>query len=232
MAGPRGRRMLLTANGICNDTLLHTLTSLVDRPLAESRLMVVLTATLGSDGDKRWLIDSLAHLAGLGWTSIDLVDVAAPTPDLSDRFEAADVVYVQGGNQYVLAAAIERNGLAPMFEQVSREKVYVGQSAGSMIWSRHLADGVAVFGDAGEAAVTGSAPTAPLPLLDVYLKPHLAPSVMPERTEAWARERAASAAYPIWFVDDSSAVLVTGADASVVTTVGEGRVLKLNDLNP
>ncbi|MFD4328091.1 hypothetical protein ACFWQC_25900 [Nocardioides sp. NPDC058538] len=102
MLEPRGRRMLLTANGICNDTLLHTLTDLVDRPLAECRLLVVLTATLGSDGDKRWLIDSLAHLAGLGWTSIDLVDVAAPTPDLGERFEAADVVYVQGGNQYVL----------------------------------------------------------------------------------------------------------------------------------
>lgn len=221
--------MLLTANGVANDTLLQALTGLVDKPLPECRLLVVLTATLGSTGDKRWLIDSLAHLAELGWTSIDLVDIAAPTPDLEERFGAADVVYVHGGNQYALAAAIERNGLVPLFEQVSREKVYVGQSAGSMIWSRRLADGVAVFGDADEAAGAGTAATAPLPLLDVYLKPHLAPSVMPERTEEWARERASAATYPIWFIDDASAVLVTGADAPVVATVGEGRVLKLND---
>lgn len=224
--------MLLTANGLANDTLVRTLASLVRQPFTECRLLVVLTATLGSDGDKRWLIDSLAHLARLGWTSIDLVDVAAPTPDLGERFDAADVVYVQGGNQYVLAAAIERHGLAPMFEQVSREKVYVGQSAGSMIWSRHLADGVGVFADGEEAARAGLDPIAPLPLLDVYLKPHLAPSVMPERTEEWARERASTVTYPIWFIDDASAVLVTGADAPVVATVGEGRVLKLNDLTP
>lgn len=70
------------------------------------------------------------------------------------------MVHVQGGNQYVLAAAIERHGLAPMFEQVSREKVYVGQSAGSMIWSRHLADGVPVFADGEEAARAGLNPIA------------------------------------------------------------------------
>lgn len=221
--------MLLTANGLINGTLLETLTGLVDKPLTECRLLVVLTATLGSEGDKRWLVDSLARLADLDWAYLDLIDIAAPSPDLAGRFEAADVVYVQGGNQYVLATAIERNGLAPLFEQVSHEKVYVGHSAGSMIWSRHLAEGVAVFGDAEEAASAGVTTTAPLPLLDVYLKPHLAPSVMPERTEEWARERAASATYPVWFIDDASAVLVTGADTPEIATVGEGRVLRLND---
>lgn len=107
--------------------------------------------------------------------------------------------------------------------------MYVGLSAGSMILSRHLADGVAVFGDEDDVDDVGlTEVTSPLGRFDWYLKPHLDVPHTPERTEAWARARAASAAFPIWFLDDDSALLVRGEPGcESVEPVGEGRALLL-----
>lgn len=222
--------MLLTSDGI-RDVALHTaLADLLGRPFAQARLVVVLTASLAVDGDKGWLLDDLARMRSLGWAEVDLVDLhTLPAATLTERLRAADVVYVHGGNQYNLAAAIERQGLADLFEEIRQTKVYVGLSAGSMIWSRHLAAGVAVFGDEGQVREVGLATaTAPLPVFDWYLKPHLDGALDPERTEPWARARAAVADFPIWFLADSSALLVRGErGAESVELVGEGRGLLL-----
>ncbi|MBO0842496.1 MAG: Type 1 glutamine amidotransferase-like domain-containing protein [Nocardioides sp.] len=220
-------RMLLTSAGISNETLRAALADLLGRPFNEARLAVVLTASLAVPGDKTWLLDDLARLRALWWAEIDVVDLHTLLPDgVAARLRAADVVYVHGGNQYNLAAAIDRRGLALLFRELVQTKVYVGLSAGSMILSRHLADGVAVFGDEDEVRDVGlRAATSPLPLFDWYLKPHLD---SPDRPETWARERAAAADFPIWFLDDASALLVRGERGSEsVELVGEGRGLLL-----
>lgn len=222
--------MLLTSEGIRNRTLRTVLADLLGRPFAEARLVVVLTASLAGPGDKGWLLDDLARMRALGWAEVDLVDLhTLPPAPLADRLHAADAVYVHGGNQYNVVAAIERQGLADLFEDLLATKVYLGLSAGSMIFSRHLPDGVAVFGDEDDVRDVGltSVPT-PMARFDWYLKPHLDAAHSPERTEPWARARAAAADFPIWFLDDDSALLVRGErGAESVELVGEGRGLLL-----
>lgn len=228
-------RMLLTSEGIRNETLRSALAALVGRPFGETRLAVVITASLAVPGDKGWLLDDLARMRALGWSELDLVDLhTLPAAGVAARLRAADVVYVNGGNQYNVTAAIERQGLVDVFEEILRTKVYVGLSAGSMILSRRLADGVAVFGDEDDVDAVGLAEvTSPLGRFDWYLKPHLDAPHSPERTEAWARARAAEAAFPIWFLDDESALLVRGESGQeTVEPVGEGRALLLEPGQP
>lgn len=228
-----GRRLLLTSAGLRNDTLRSALAALVGVPFAQAHVVVVLTASLAEPGDKRWLLADLVGLESLGWATFDLVDLhTIPGPALAQRLRAADVVYVHGGNHYNLLAAIERRHLAGLFEEILATRVYVGVSAGSMILSARMDDASArIFDDAEDAARVGLDTVRPaLRVFDWYLKPHLDSPSFPERSEDWARARAAAADFPVWYVDDESALRITGAPgAERVEVVGEGRALLLGD---
>lgn len=221
------QRLLLTSAGLRNQTLYAELGELLGRPFEEARVVVVLTASLAEPGDKRWLLDDLAGLSRLGWAELDLIDLNTIAPDdVRRRMGGADVVYVHGGNQYSLVAAIARHGLDDAFEEVRRSAVYVGVSAGSILVCERLDDeSVAVFGDADMRDAAGlDAVAPPLGWLPGYVKPHLNSASFTERTEAWAHERARAAAFPIWFLDDGSALRVRGDEVEVV---GEGEALLL-----
>ena len=105
--------------------------------------------------------------------------------------------------------------------------MYVGVSAGSILACQRLDDESAVvFGDEDMRDAAGiDAVTPPLGWLPGYVKPHLNSAHFSERTEPWARERAAAASFPIWFLDDDSALRVRGEE---VIVVGEGEPLRLD----
>jgi dipeptidase E len=92
-----------------------------------------------------------------------------------DRLLHADVIYVEGGSHYHLARSITGNGLVGSFLKALEDRVYVGVSAGSMIFSRYLDERSAdVMGDAADLHVLGATTLEPpFGLFDWYLKPHL-----------------------------------------------------------
>ncbi len=142
------------------------------------------------------------------------------------RLRAADVLYVAGGNHYHLADAFTSGGFAPLLRELLDEQVYVGESAGSMIFTPHLATGPSAMRDRDQLELLGlDAVTAPVELFDWYLKPHLGSPDSPERTDAWAAERAALLGVPAWFIDDDTALLVRDPDAGP-DVVSEGRWLR------
>jgi dipeptidase E len=100
--------------------------------------------------------------------------------------------------------------------------VYVGVSAGSMIFSQHLTEHSAdVIGDTADLHVLGATTVEPpFGLFDWYLKPHLYSPGFPERDDAWADRIAGRAGFPIYFIDDETAVRVSGDKVDVVS---EGR---------
>ena len=113
------QRLLLTSAGLQNPTLVAELATLLGRPFEGARVVVVLTASLAEPGDKRWLLDDLARLSDLGWAELDLIDLnTIAAAEVRQRLSGADVVYVHGGNQYSLVAAISRHGLTEVFEEV------------------------------------------------------------------------------------------------------------------
>lgn len=91
-----------------------------------------------------------------------------------------------------------------------------------MIFSRNLGErSVDVMGDVVDLHVLGvTTVDPPFELFGWYLKPHLYSPDFPERTDAWADRIAARADFPVYFIDDETAIHVDGDEMDVVS---EGR---------
>ncbi|MFJ6983032.1 MULTISPECIES: Type 1 glutamine amidotransferase-like domain-containing protein [unclassified Streptomyces] len=215
--------LLLTASGLRNETLRDALRDMVGKPLGSANVVFVPTASVAESGDHGWVLQDMNRLHGLGWREFDILELnGLPRHLVLDRLRHADVVYVEGGSHYHLARSITGNGLAEDFRELLESRVYVGVSAGSMIFSRHLtAHSAEVIGDAADLHVLGATDVEPpFGLFDWYLKPHLDSPDFPERDDAWADRIVERADFPIYFIDDETAVRVRDGEVDVVS---EGR---------
>ena len=216
-------KLLLTSAGLCNETLRHALHELLGEPFASANIVYVPTASVAAPGDHGWFVADLTRLHGLGWREFDILELnGLPRQMVLDRLLHADVIYAGGGNQYHLARSITGNGLADDLLKALEDRVYVGVSAGSMIFSRNLNERSAdVVGDAADLRALGvTTLDPPLGLFEWYLKPHLYSPYFPERGDDWADRIAARADFPIYFIDDQTGIRVNGDRTDVVS---EGR---------
>lgn len=212
--------LLLTSSGLRNEALRDALREMLGKPFGSANVVYVPTASLAEPGDHGWFVEDLNRLYGLGWREFDVLELnGLPQRMVLDRLRHADVVYAGGGNHYHLARSITGNDLAESFLEALESRVYVGLSAGSMIFSRNLTEHSAdVIGDAADLHVLGATTVAsPFGLFDWYLKPHLDSPDFPERDDAWADRIVARADFPIYFIDDETAVRVRGEKVDVVS---------------
>jgi len=216
-------KLLLTSTGLHNQTQRDALHDLLGKPFASANVVFVPTASLAEPGDHSWFIADLNRLYGLGWREFDILELnGLPRQMVLDRLMHADVIYVEGGSHYHLARSITGNGLADGLRHALEDRVYVGVSAGSMIFSRNLNEHSAdIIGDTADLHVLGATTLEPpLGLFDWYLKPHLYSPNFPERGDDWADRIAARADFPIYFIDDDTAIRVDGDETDIVS---EGR---------
>jgi dipeptidase E len=215
--------LLLTAAGLRNETLQGALRDMLGKPFGSANVVYVPTASLAEPGDHTWFVAHLNRLHGLGWRQFDVLELnGLPRPMVLDRLLAADVIYVEGGNHYHLARSITGNHLADGFLEALKDRVYVGVSAGSMIFSRNLtAHSADVIGDAADLHALGATNLEPpFGLFDWYLKPHLYSPDFPERDDTWADRITARADFPLYFIDDDTALRIRDGKIDVIS---EGR---------
>ncbi|GIJ46201.1 peptidase E [Virgisporangium aliadipatigenens] len=213
----------MTSSGLGNDALRDALREMVGKPFGSANVVYVPTASLAEPGDHGWFLADLNRVHGLGWREFDVLELnGLPQRLVLDRLRHADVIYVGGGSHYHLARSITGNDLAAGFLDALRGRVYVGFSAGSMMFSRNLTERSAdVIGDTADLRVLGATTVQPpFGLFDWYLKPHLYSPDFPERDDAWADRIVERADFPIYFIDDETAVRVRGDEVDVVS---EGR---------
>jgi dipeptidase E len=191
--------MLLTSAGLVNAALEAALRDLLARDFATANVVVVTTASTATTGRMDWHVTELNRLYQLGWAQFNVLELnGLPRPMVLDRLETADAIYVGGGNAYHLAHSIVGNDLAePLLDMLAR-KVYVGASAGSMIFTRDFtAHMVALFGGDDELyRRAGRVEVSPFNLFDWYLYPHGRP---PRRV-----------GFPVLSISDGEAVQVVG----------------------
>jgi dipeptidase E len=203
-------RMLLTSNGVQNDLIRDSLLELLGLPFAEARIAVIVDAILPFAGDNSSTLRHLTQLHALGWKEFDLMSlVAGPHSVIESRLRSADVIFCYGGSNHWLAHTWTSTGFAPLLRELLDEKVYLGLSAGSMIFSRLHGEVVEAFDDHGEVEMLQLESVAPaVPLFDWALLPHLAAPYFPEQSDDWAAAGAARLGGPVYFIDDDTAVLV------------------------
>jgi len=214
--------MLLTSAGIRNDALKTALAGLIGKPFAASRLAFIPTASLAAAGDHGWFVEDLNRVHGMRWREFDVLELnGLPPAMVLGRLRHADVIYAEGGNHYHLANSIIANGLAADVADILDSKVYVGVSAGSMIFSRNLSERTGeAFGEQDDLQILGEARArarSPIGLFDWYLKPHLNSRSFPNRTTGWFEKAAAKLDCPVYAIDDDSAVRVRGDEVDVVS---------------
>ena len=220
--------MLLTSAGLRNDLLTSALADLAGQRFAATRVVFIPTASVAASGDHGWLVEDLSLLHSLRWRELDVLELnGLPVQMVVDRLRHADVIYASGGNQYHLASSIIANGLTAELADLLESKVWVGSSGGSMIFSRNLSERTGeAFGETEDLRILGQTPArAPIGLFDWYLKPHLNPSGLRGRTPAWFSRAAAKLDFPVYALDDDSAVRVRGREIDVVSG---GKWLLLN----
>jgi dipeptidase E len=212
--------MLLTSAGIRNEPLRSALAGLIGQRFSATRLVFIPTASVAASGDHSWFVEDLSRVHGLGWRELDVLELnGLPAPLVRQRLRRADVIYAGGGNHYHLARSFAAGGLGQDLAQLLESKVYVGVSAGSMIFSRNLSRNTGrVFGEREDLRILGwKRPQPAAGLFDWYVKPHLNSRDFPRRTLGWFEKAAARLDFPVYVLDDQSAVRVRGAGIDVVS---------------
>lgn len=220
---PDAMRMLLTSNGLSERVVLDALRDLVDRPLSEVRIVVVIDGILGFPGDSSTLVEHLESLRSIGWAEFDVASLfAGPRELVESRLRSADVILGYGGSNTWLAHAWTKTGLAPALRELIEQKVYVGWSAGSMIFTRALPSWGQIFDDQSELDMFGLAAVDPaVPLFDWIFLGHLGADWMSPGAEARAARAAARSGATVWFIDDASALVIRDpAEDPVVVSAG------------
>ncbi len=130
-------KLLLTSNGLSNDSIKNALEELVGKPRKETRISFVPTAGLAQsdkpEESKSWLADDIYRIKEF-CNVIDIVSLAdLPTEDVIKRLEMTDVIFVGGGNAFYLSYWFEQHGLFEKLPELLESRVYAGISSGSMI---------------------------------------------------------------------------------------------------
>jgi len=220
-------RMLLTSEGVHNDLIRDNLVELLGKPISEASIVAVIDAILPFGGDNTKTLADLQRLRDLGWAQFDLLSLfAGPTSLVESRLRSADVIFCYGGSNHWLAHAWTSSGLAPVLAELLSEKVYLGWSAGSMIFSRLHAQSVEAFDDQDEVALFELSTVAPaVELFDWFVICHRGAEWQPQVTDEVIARCTARLGGPVYFLDDDSALLVRdAASAPVVVSSGEWRL--------
>jgi dipeptidase E len=134
-------KMLLTSQGISNNSILDTLEQLLGKSISESTALFVPTGVYPFPGGPYYAWWPIAGkmkgaLVDLGWKTMGLFELTALPSIKKDiwvsALEDADALLVWGGDPLYLAYWFEQSGLTEVLTSLSNDLVYVGVSAGSM----------------------------------------------------------------------------------------------------
>ena len=223
-------KLLLTSAGTSNDSIRAALVELLGKPIEEASAVAVPTAMYAYPEGVRWGWESLRHFADMGWREMGVLELTA-LPTLEEEHwrsvvEAADAILVGGGNTCYLSYWFQESGLAERLPPLlDRGLVYLGVSAGSMVVTpglnvdreRLAATGVYYDDEYDEVTIAGAGSDAGLGLVAFGVRPHLGSEDFPMVTEEAMQRAAAKIDYPLYAIDDQTALKVVDDRVQVVS---------------
>ena len=69
-------KLLLTSNGLSNQSIVKALFELVGKPASETNIVFIPTASNVDSGDKDWLINDLVNINNQNVACLDIVDIS------------------------------------------------------------------------------------------------------------------------------------------------------------
>ncbi|MFA5130883.1 MAG: Type 1 glutamine amidotransferase-like domain-containing protein [Patescibacteria group bacterium] len=217
-------KLLLTSNGLSNQSIANALFELTGKPASETTLVFIPTAMNVARGSKDWFINDLYNIKKQGFKFIDIVDISAlPKEVWLPKIESGDVLFFSGGNNYHLMYWLKESGLFELLPELLKTRVYAGISAGSIVTNPSLAYSNSDKKEYYENHFGYKDDTA-LNFVDFYTFPHFnSPKHLAssrENLEKTAKETGKA----VYGLDDESALKVVDGGVTVIT---EGDYLKL-----
>jgi dipeptidase E len=197
-------------------SLFHQCSSLLPAFLGDPRgLKACFIPTAGFNDTETWYIDNdRLALEALGLT-VDVLEVStAPAADIPAKIEAADIIFVTGGNTFFLAQELRRSGADKLIlGHIASSKPYVATSAGSIVLAKDIA--YARHMDPVEEAPLLNGDFRGLGAVDFCVAPHKAYSPFKEACRLIEAEYGGK--LDIVYLDDDEAVTVDGDHRQVVS---------------
>ncbi|MBT3282699.1 type 1 glutamine amidotransferase-like domain-containing protein [bacterium] len=216
-------KLLLTASGFTNQSIAQALLDLAGLPTEKIKLVFIPTAANIEEGDKGWLVEDLLNFKKQGYGSIDIVDIASvPKEEWQPLLEMSNVICFGGGSQQYLAKVLNESGVGESLSELLKTRVYVGISAGSMVAGRFASpEGLKLVYPSEQIP---DKIEQPLGFVDHIFIPHLNSEHFPYARKEKIESLKKSVKYPIYALDDSSALKIDGDKVEVIT---EGEYLKI-----
>jgi len=212
-------KLLLTSGGLENNSIIKALSDLLQKPFEESKIAFIPTASNLEEGDKKdWLIEDLIQLKNLKFNSIDIVDISAlPKEIWLKRLKEADILFIEGGNTYHLMYWFNKSGLSEILPELLKTNIYIGVSAGTVVATPSL------LNSKSEAKIvekiSGQISHQGLGLIGFMIEPHVNSVWFPESTFENLEKKSKHYKYPIYCLDDNSAIKI---DGDIIEIISEG----------
>ncbi len=217
-------KFLLTSSGLTNPSIANTLLELVGKKPEDISVAFIPTAANVEHGEKQWLIDDLTTLANQKYKSVDIVDISAVSKEIwLPKFEAADVLFFEGGNTYHLMEWINKSGLKDVLPELLKTKVWVGVSAGSMVTNKDLS--LKISQTIYEEDLDKTTDMTGLNFVNFYFLPHLNSQYFTKVRKENIEKVVEGVTEKIYVMDDNGAVKVVDGKVEIVT---EGEYLEFN----
>lgn len=151
------------------DDVAHRLPAFIGDKLAGKVVTFIPTANVPQDYDG-YVVSARAAFEALGLIIDELEVSTASASDIQSKLTQNDYIYVSGGNSFFLLQELKRTGADQLIiDQVNQGKLYIGESAGSIITSPDIAYISAMDSTKKAPELTS---TQGLHLVDFYTLPH------------------------------------------------------------
>ena len=216
-------KLVLTSAGITNKSIAQAILELAGFKASEIKLAFIPTAGNIIADDKSWIIDDLKHFQEQGYKSIDIVDIKAlPKEVWLPRLVDANVLCFGGGDEQYLAKALIETSLKNILQNLLKDRLYMGISAGSMVAGQFLIPELLDivypnnnFGDKLEPS---------LGYVDINFIPHLNSPSFPNTRKETIEKCKSKLKYPLYAMDDQSALKIIDNNIEIIS---EGNYLKI-----
>lgn len=218
-------KLLLTSNGIANQSIAAALIELTGKQPKDTRAAFIPTAANAERGNKEWLIKDMYRIHEQGY-QVDIIDLAVLGQDrLRSALESVDIIFVGGGNTFYLSYWMQKSGLAEMLPELLQTKVYAGISAGSMVTGQSLVLSSQALehekqfkdGDYDLIGPAGESDGKTLNFTNLIFRPHLNSRYFSSNNIEALESKSKGLAYPVYALDDNSALKIVDDKIEVVS---------------
>lgn len=133
-------KLILASAGFATEEIIRTCERLVGKSRNTINIAVINEAyAVEHDDNLRWVLDDLNRVRDNFGGKLELVNLLAlDKKTIHERLQAADIIFVVGGNADYLMHVLATTGVAEMLPELLKTTVYVGSSAGGMVLGRRL----------------------------------------------------------------------------------------------